>query len=217
MRFASAFPPGRTTPDTPPALHPPPALVVCALFLCALLLGGCTPMPEDVTHYTPAPATVVDAVDCERSETKVPYRPGSPSPPVTGSPSTAAVLAGSVPAGFVPAKLVECFPPDPALDAQGQVTGWTVKQLWFTGDFTAVLAALAVPSDSQAGMACLALGEVLPSIWLVNVEGQAANVVWPLDVCGMSKPELREALRGLTLSDTKILAADSGPAPERGP
>ncbi|WP_133159132.1 hypothetical protein [Arthrobacter glacialis] len=217
MQFRLAFSPGRTRPVTPRSLRPPLALVLCSLVLCALLLGGCNPMPADVTHYTPAPATVVDAVDCERSVSKVPYGPGSSSPPLTGSPSTAAVLAGSVPAGFVPVKLVECFPPDPALDAQGQVTGWTVKQLWFTGDFAAVLAALAVPSDSQAGIACLAIGEILPSIWLVNAEGQAANVVWPLDVCGMSKPELREALRGLTLSDTKILAADSGPAPERGP
>ncbi|MHA7271120.1 hypothetical protein [Arthrobacter sp. HLT1-20] len=160
-------------------------------------------MPEDITRYTPAPATVVPAVDCERSVSIIPHAPG---------PTTAAMLAGSVPAGFVPAQLVECFPPEPAVDAQGRVTGWTVKQLWFTGDFTSVLVALAVPSDSQEGIACLAAAVLLPSLWLVNAAGQAANVVWPLDVCSMAKPQLGEALRGLTLSDSKILTV-KGPTP----
>lgn len=176
------------------------------------MLVGCAPMPEDITEYTPPAATVVASVDCERSVGKVPDGASSSNTPGTGSPGMAALLAGSVPAGFVPVQLVECLPAQPTVGADGKVVGWTVKQLRFTGDFTQVLEALAVPSESQEGVECLATGETLPSLWLVDAEGLSANVLWPLDVCGMSKPELPQALKDLTLSGTKILTV-KGPTP----
>ncbi|MEO8222052.1 MAG: hypothetical protein ABI563_14855 [Specibacter sp.] len=179
--------------------------------LGALLLVGCTPAPKDITEFTPPAATVVASVDCGRSVRKVPSGPGFSDSPGTSSPTAAGLLAGSVPAGFVPVQLMECFPAQPTLDADGKVVGWTVKQLRFKGDFAQVLAALAVPTESQEGVACLAVGETLPSLWLVNAEGRSANVLWPLDVCGMSKPEVTQALNGLTLSETKVLTV-KGPS-----
>lgn len=161
------------------------------------------PAPDGITHYSPPAATVVASMDCEPSAG-------------TESPSGPVLPAGSVPAGFVPVQLVECFPAVPTVDADGKVTAWTVKELRFTGDFSQVLAALALPSESQEGVACLAPAELLPSLWLVNAEGQGANVVWPLDVCSMAKPELTEALQGLTLSETKTWTVQ-GPAPAPGP
>ncbi|MHA7305795.1 hypothetical protein ACX80E_11215 [Arthrobacter sp. TMN-49] len=144
MRIRSAFRCGSTTPVTPPALRRTLLLFSSPALACsALLLGGCIVFLGGFTEYPPPPATIVASVDCERSVSDASSSPGSPP--------SADPLAGSVPAGFVPVQLVECFLPERVADAAGQ----------------------------------------------------AAKVLWPVDVWGVSKPELTTALNGLTLGGTK--------------
>lgn len=153
-----------------------------------------------LNHYTPAPAALQDKVDCLAPSA---WRSDS------GATSPASKLMGSVPEGFAPAEVVRCRrdvrqTPDPSGKA-----GWIVAQEQLTGDYTALLAALAQPGDRQDGFACTADAEILPGLWLVNADGKAVHVVWPLDACNKArgKPDTAKALEALTVSGTVILTA----------
>ncbi|MHA7305794.1 hypothetical protein ACX80E_11210 [Arthrobacter sp. TMN-49] len=181
----------------------------------AILLGACTAGDGEVTpttggrpsganaqltHYTPAPAALQDNVDClASSEWRLDLGAASPAP----------TLMGSVPEGFVPVEVVRCRPdyfqsPDPS----GKV-GQVIAQEQLTGDYTALLAALAQPSDRQDGIACTADAETLPGLWLINAAGKAVHVMWPLDACNKArgKPATAKALEELTVSKTTVLTA----------
>ncbi|MHA7271119.1 hypothetical protein [Arthrobacter sp. HLT1-20] len=190
-----------------------------ALAAAALLLGACSPgvnygappaggSPStaapgpELTHYTPPPAAVQDKVDCLAPSD---WRPDD------GASSPTSSLMGSVPQGFVPVDVVRCrmdfFPsPDPSGKA-----GNVVVQEQLAGDYTALLAALAQPSDRQDGIACTADAEILPGLWLVNASGKAVHVVWPVDACGKArgKPDTAKALAALTVHGSTVLTASA--------
>ena len=176
-----------------------------ALAAClALVLGGCTIYAGRVTHYSPAPAVVQSNVDCVRSiDESWPNGPESPPP----SPA----LAGSVPAGFMPEKVFICRPS--GVSANGADMR-LVQQEELAGDFTALLAALAEPSDrGEANVACPAMMELSLGLWLVNAAGDAVQITWPTDTCGMTfgKPATQKAIDALTVVDTRVIQV-----PEQG-
>ena len=150
------------------------ALVLTA----ALLLAGCS----SPSMYRPEPAALQFALDC--------------SPAIGGndpSTETAAGKKGRVPDGFVPTEVVRCTP---------DLAAGTVSEDHLSGDFTALLAALAVPSERGGSRSCLDYADVRPEVWLVNAQGQAINVTWPLDNCDHLKPTTALALNTLTVTAT---------------
>ncbi|WP_425863507.1 hypothetical protein [Arthrobacter sp. TWP1-1] len=182
---------GYTTPACRLAL-----LSSLALVLGALVLGGCSMSPGKVSHYTPAPAALQEKVDCL-------------APPEWNDGSEASLPAsdvrGSVPEGFVPVLVVRCQ--QDFLEQAGVHTR-VVRQEQLDGDYSALLAALTQPSDRANGdLACTADAEVLPALWLVNADGQAIHVVWPLDACSKArgKPDTATALEALTVAEATII------------
>ena len=176
------------------------ALLACLAPACclALVLGGCTLYTGRVTHYTPAPAVVQEKVDCVRSiDDSWPNGPESPSP--------APALAGSVPAGFIPEKVFICRPADVTVNGADMRQ---VQQEELAGDFTPLLAALAEPSDrGEANVACPAMMELRLGLWLVNAAGNAVQITWPTDTCGMTfgKPATQMAVDALQVVDTTVI------------
>lgn len=81
----------------------------------------------------------------------------------------------------------------------------TEEQL--TGGLGPLLAALATPSERGGPGSCLDYGEILPALWLVNAQGKAINVQWPMDSCGNSPPGNAAALAALTATTEKTLPA----------
>lgn len=182
---------GRTTPACRLVL-----LTSLALMLGAPVLGGCSMFPGTVSHYTPAPAALQEKVDCL-------------APPEWNDGSEASLpasdLRGSVPEGFVPVRVVRC---QQDFLEQAGVHSRVVRQEQLEGDYSALLAALAQPSDRANGnMACTADAEILPALWLVNADGQAIHVVWPSDACGKArgKPDTAKALAALTVGEATII------------
>lgn len=176
----------------------------------ALLLGACTsgagtdtPTTAQPTHYTPAPAALQDRVDCLAPSER---RSGS------GATSPESKLMGSVPEGFVPVEVVRCLPDYVQPPGPSSKAGPVIAKEQLTGDYTALLAALAQPSDRQDGVACRADAEILPGLWLVNAADKAVHVVWPVDACGKArgKPDTAKALDMLTVGGRTVLTA---PAP----
>ncbi len=168
------------------------AMLSCLALVSSAVLLGCT------SHFTPNAAVVQAAVDCPSS---MPNRPG-PSP--TSTPKD---LTGSVPKGFVPAQVFVCRMAPIATDSDGS-SPFQFQQEELAGDFDALLAALAVPSDTPGGnVVCTADLELLPGLWLVNATGGAINAAWPVDKCGKSrgKPDTQKAIDALRIVDVQVL------------
>lgn len=172
-----------TTPD--PRLAPSPrselaaaGLLTAGLLTVGLLLSACT-TPRT---YLPEPAALQDPVDCS---TSTGWEPAASNP--------AALLKGRVPNGFVPVDVVRC-----SIDSDSGA----VTEEHLSGDYTPLLAALAVPSERGGPINCLDYGEILPGIWLINAAGQSVNIQWPMDACDHSKPDTATALAALTVTSS---------------
>jgi hypothetical protein len=116
---------------------------------------------------------------------------------------------GSVPAGFKPVDVVRCplflgTTPGPA--------GNPGQEEHFSGDYTALLAALSEPSDWQSSRSCTSEWVGIPDLWLVNAAGKAIHVMWPLEVCSKPKPGTAKALAALTVA-TQAPVTHFTPAP----
>ena len=201
--------PKRTTPATPLAL----------LACLALGLAGCTaagPSPDvapspgggptagPLTSFTPAPAAVQSKVDCFANADWL----------LHGEAPTAAVteLMGSVPTDFTPVDVVECQGTSLVLaSSPATPSAPTIQEQHFSGAFTPLLTALAVQSDKQTGIACEAMLQVTPDLWLVNDSGKAVHVEWPRTACGFSKPGVQKALDGLMVASTTTLIVPTAP------
>jgi len=166
-------------------------LALLALALGAAVLAGCSHVPAaldpQVTHVPDA--SVQDAATCPTPDD------GS------GTPSADAALprAGRVPDRFVAVAVVECPVNVTVSDADGL---WSaVERVRYTGDLTELLAALAEPDDRPpANLACAAIAELVPPLWLVAADGHAVLVHWPVDACGKTKGGVRAALKNLTVA-----------------
>lgn len=175
------------TAETPTRRHNSRMAKRLALVAAVTLLGSaCT------SHYLPEPATVQEAVDCS---TAVGWN-SNPSDP-------AQLRKGHVPDGFDPVDVVRCTWSLPAVPS-GATTAPdpVITTDHLSGNYTALLAALAEPSDRAQNVSCLDYAEVLPEVWLVNAAGQAVNVQWPLDGCDHSKPDTAQALAELTVTQS---------------
>lgn len=188
---------------SPAKLRPRASLfLACLALLSSAALSGCTIHTGKVTQYYPEPAAVQPKVDCLLSVHG--SWPNGPETPPAPSP-----LMGSAPKGFVPEKVFLCRPG--AADGNGVQT---ISQGELSGDFTALLAALAEPSDKgEANVVCPAMMELRPGLWLVNAAGDAVQVKWPTDTCDMTfgKPDTQKAIDALQIADIKVL-----PVPGQG-
>lgn len=151
-----------------------------ALACAVLLLTACS--PSSPQQFLPEPAKLQSAVDCS---TATGWEPVSTAP--------ASVLKGSIPDGFVTVEVVRCTP-DPVTQA--------VTEDHLAGNYAQLLAALAEPTERGPGN-CADYGEILPAIWLVNAQGQAVNIQWPMDSCSHSKPATFTALSALTVAKSR--------------
>lgn len=147
----------------------------------AVLLASCS----SPRQYFPEPAALQSAVDCS---TATGWEASSTEP--------AALLKGRVPDGFLPVDVVSCTP--------GELRG-EVLQEHLTGDYAPLLAALAKPSERGGNVSCLDYGEILPTIWLVNSDGQAVTAQWPMDNCSHSLPGTAAALKALTATESETI------------
>lgn len=159
--------------------------------LIVLLLGGilsCSESERAVTHSSFAPASLQASVDCSSPfEWRPDYLKNS-------TPAADLKFMGSVPTGFKPVYAVNC--------GFGKALGDSSSPVYLTGDFTALLAALAVDSDQQAARSCTDEYVSTLNLWLVNAQGQAIHVMEPIDVCSRPKAGVRAALSDLTSSPT---------------
>lgn len=143
---------------------------------------------KQAKHYLPAPATPQSHVDCDAAyEWRPDYLKNS-------TPAADLKFMGSVPAGFKPVYAVNC--------GFGKALGDSSSPVYLTGDFTALLAALAVDSDQQAARSCTDEYVSTLNLWLVNAQGQAIHVMEPIDVCSRPKAGVRAALSDLSSSPT---------------
>ena len=171
------------------------AKAVIAATAAALLLNACT------YHYQPEPATLQDAVDCSTAEG---WNADASNP--------ALQQKGRMPKGFIPVDAVLCtWSQQVSASTASTAVKAIVTREHLAGDYTALLAALAEPSDRAHNVSCLDYAELVPELWLVNASGKAINVQWPLDGCEHSKPDTAEALAGLTVTETTILPGKATP------
>lgn len=178
----------RTTPGT----------ALAFLLPLTLALGGCGLLPMTVSHYRFDPAPVQDGYDCLADGT---------------TPPGSAPTKGSVPEGFEPAEAVLCSMDLGGLSPTSGPVRQKIREDYLSGDLSALLAALAVPSDRSSTGACTADGQILPNLWLVNASGKAIHVQWPLDRCSKAKPGTLAALAALAVRETRFLDV---PAPPTG-
>lgn len=216
MPTRAAFLMRRTTPAGRLAL-----LACLALGLGAAGLAGCAagpapeakptadfptfdmPTPGPITHYTLAPAALQSKVDCLANSSWL-LHGESPAPAV-------ADLMGGVPQGFVPVDVVECRRNDASATTAATPSPPTIRERHFSGDYAPLIAALAVPSDRQTGIACEAMLEVTPDLWLVDSARRAVHVTWPKTACNFSKPGVQKALDGLAVASTTTLNRPAAP------
>ncbi len=173
---------------------------IIAATAAAMLLSSCT------SHFQPSynqtePGALLHALDCS---TAVGGR--------SGPSDTSTERKGRVPEGFIPVDVVRCTWSQHVSPSAGMTTVESiVTKEHLSGDYTALLAALAEPSDRAHNVSCLDFAELVPELWLVNADGQAIKVQWPLDGCEHSKPDTAKALAGLTVTDTTTLVGKTNP------
>ncbi|WP_146215841.1 hypothetical protein [Cryobacterium arcticum] len=161
-------------------------------------------------------AKIVDGYDCLAPNlTFWAFPPDSTSTPDPEHPY--APKAGWVPEGFTPTTAVRCDVIVDSRDAQG----FSITAVTFGGDLTDLLSALAEPDDDDDAIAaCTADLEIVPPLWLVDEAGQAINARYPVDVCGKTKPGVRDALVALPVLDSTTLQRTEVhpvPAPDNAP
>ncbi|MGO4692188.1 hypothetical protein [Glaciibacter sp. 2TAF33] len=179
------------------------ALIVVVLSGCANLPGG--PGGRDTWNE---PAAIVDGYDCLAPNLGgwlvEPEVQGDGAPAESGEAAGPAhpdaPPVGRVPEGFEPVAAIRCNLMGSIEDADGIWSGTTADTL--TGDLGPLLAALDQPDDAAWLGPCTADMELVPPLWLVDATGRAIHVHYPVTGCGKTKPAAREALAGLTTSET---------------
>lgn len=197
---------------------PPLACLPLGVFL-ALTLGGCGLLPSGSKTFMPDAAVIQEKVNCPGSA--LGWLPKSASSPTSdasrsgqagsaqagsghtgsalkGSALTGLALTGSALKGFVPVQVIRCsmVVKDPA----GKYTP-ALKEEHLEGDYSHLLAALSQPSDTGGSGPCRADMVIIPPLWLVDAEGRAIQLAWPLDACGKTRgqPDTTKALEQLSV------------------
>jgi len=157
------------------------ALLLGAL---AVLLTACS-SPQ---RPEPPVGEVTDSADCLASNLR--YLAGAPLLPTVGAHAPAP-LPGTLPEGFRPARVTLCH----FEDGDG---GAAVVEELRAGDIPAVVAAFAMPSSRPEG-SCSQEFEAVPELFLVDADGRAVRMAWPLDGCGTTRAEARTAIASLAV------------------
>ena len=158
--------------------------------------GGAAPPVAD--------APIQDAVDC-RSE------PSSGMMlDASATPDPSIPVPGRVPAGFEASAALLCVVDwipmegaDLAPTEEGELE-LTAQVERLEGDLTELLAALAEPDDpAPTNVMCTADLEIVPALWLEDSAGRVMPVHYPRNVCGKTKPAVRDALDGLEVTSVE--------------
>lgn len=177
----------------PRVAHGRAAPGVTAVAAVSVLLAACNP----ISHYQPPTAAVQNTFDCSVATRMI-----------AGTSGPGASLKGRAPDDFPVVDVVRCTWEIPAGSASSTTAPEPViTEDHLSGDYSALLAALAEPSDRESGVACPDYAEILPELWLVNTVGEAVHVEWPLNSCGKSKPATAKALAALTVTTTSTSPA----------
>ncbi|QYF72327.1 hypothetical protein [Cryobacterium sp. PAMC25264] len=168
--------------------------------VASFLLSGCGAgpgsgvLPRDI-------AKIVDGYDCLAPNLNYwAFPPDSTIAPDPEHPY--APKAGWKPEGFAPTTAVRC---DVVADID-EPQRFSITAVTFGGDLTELLAALAEPDDGDdSTAACTADWEFVPPLWLVDEAGQAIHARYPVDVCGKTKPGVRDALAALPVLDSTMM------------
>ena len=170
----------------------------------AVLLSGCAGLPGYPAATDTPVAQLVDGIDCQAPNLNnngmvFPTDVSAQTDLTAAHPD--APVPGMVPADFEPVAAYRCTFYGSVEDAEGLWSAVTVETR--TGDFDALLAALAEPND-QPGLnqACTADMEIVPELWLEDAAGEALRAAWPRTSCGKTKPATAIALEHLELTDT---------------
>lgn len=145
--------------------------------------------------FLPEPARVQKTIACPVSWDDLPSNADTTYP---------AEPRGSVPAGFVPEKVVICRPEVSTVPG----TQNAIKQEELHGNFAPLLKALAVSSDRAEGhYACTSILEYIPVLWLVDSDGGAIDVAWPTTECRQAsgKPDTQKAVDALNVVESKVV------------
>ncbi|TFD66403.1 hypothetical protein [Cryobacterium ruanii] len=169
-----------------------------------VLLSGCAGLPGYPAATDTPVAQLAAGVDCQAPNLNnnwIVVPEGVPAQTDLTATRPDAPTPGMVPAGFEPVAASLCTFFGSIDTAEGRWSAVTVETR--TGDFDALLAALDEPND-QAGLnqACTADMELVPELWLENVDGEAVRAAWPRTSCGKTKPATSQALDKLELTDT---------------
>jgi hypothetical protein len=187
---------------TPPLRRHPQAFAVAAGLagLIALASSACASnAPGDPDAPDQPLAQPASEIDCRTEGTWM-----LPDAPPT--PDGAIPVPGRVPDGFEPAAALRCT--SLALDIESTAPvddrqpGEVVVQVErFEGDLAPLVTALAEPDDPvPADLVCTADLELVPPLWLEDVDGRLIPVHYPRDACGKTKPGVHEALDALQLT-----------------
>jgi hypothetical protein len=154
----------------------------------------------------PARAAAVAAVqdgtvDCASPAAREGFTP-PPVPDPTAAPepkpTPSGPSAGRIPDGFVAVAVVEC----------DLAPGGTLER-HLSGDLTTLVAALRQPDvPAPAGLACPAMFEIQPGLFLLDADGRYVHVAWPLDECQFIQKPARDALAALNVDDEVLVPVD---------
>ena len=176
--------------------------------LLALAASGCASNAPGAPDAPDAPggpvAEPVAEIDCRTEGTWM-------LPDELATPDPAIPVPGRVPDGFEPAAALRCTSLTPGIEGTAPVDdtppGEVVVQVErFEGDLSPLVAALAEPDDAiPADVVCTADMELVPPLWLEDVDGRLIPVHYPRNACGKTKPGVHEALDALELTSVSEL------------
>ncbi|TFB77362.1 hypothetical protein E3O06_01015 [Cryobacterium glaciale] len=180
---------------------------LAGLVTLTVLLSGCAGLPGYPAATDTPVAQLVAGVDCQApnlNNNGMVFPDGVSAQTDLTATHPDAPAPGMVPTGFEPVAAHRCTFYGSVDDAEGRWSAVTVETR--TGDFNALLAALAEPND-QPGLnqACTADMEIVPELWLEDAAGEALRAAWPRTACGKTKPATAKALELLELTDSTVL------------
>lgn len=175
-----------------------------ALLVLVLLLASCASAPWHRPASSPAPtAEVAEVADCRAPEVLDALGVPSQGRLTVAGATVRAPSAGTPPAEFVAAEVVECSLGDTLQDQAGVWTAVTERRL--AGDLEPLLVQLRdrrQPSADPRG--CTADAASAPVVWLVDGLDHAVLVDLPRDACARPTPAVLQALADLDEADRML-------------
>ncbi|MCU1404364.1 MAG: hypothetical protein JWQ43_667 [Glaciihabitans sp.] len=147
-------------------------------------------------------AEIVDGFDCQapnlRESHADPLKPNADEWFHAPAPA-----AGSIPDGFEPVAVHLCH-----FGGDEDADGWwsSIEVESYHGDLALLVDALETPDVTGYAGACNFDYQSITPVWLVDADGDAIRVHWPLTGCDKAQPAVDDALRALDKPDTTVLS-----------